>query len=323
MSAIEPASLPGSGPEDGPDDVHVPLVDVSPRGIAWARRRASFTDTVRRFRRDRLAMVGLVVLVLFALMALLGPLFVDRDGLSAVNSVTNPTWARPSGDFVFGTDYLGRSVAVQFVYGSRISLFVGLMATVLTIAIGSIVGIVAGFFGRWTDSVLMRITDWFLVIPFLPLAIVLASVLGRNVWNIIFVIGITSWPSTARIVRSQVLTVKERLYVDRARSLGATRSHVIARHVLPNVSPLILASATLAVPISILTETTLAFLGLGDPTEASWGKTLEESFQRGAISRGAWWYYLPAGVGIVLVVLAFTLFGRALEEILDPRLRER
>jgi peptide/nickel transport system permease protein len=297
--------------------------DISPRSIAWARRRSSFVGTARLFRRNRLAMVGLIVLSLFALMAIFAPLIADKDALRAVNALDNPTWARPSRDFIMGTDNLGRSVAVQFVYGSRVSLFVGLMATVLTIAIGSVIGVVSGFFGKWVDATLMRLTDWFLVIPFLPLAIVLASVLGRNVWNIIFVIGITSWPSTARLVRSQVLTVKERLYVDRARALGATRGHVIARHVLPNVSPLILASATLAVPISILTETTLAFLGLGDPTQASWGKTLEEAFGAGAITRGAWWYYMPAGIGIVIVVLAFTLFGRALEEILDPRLRER
>ncbi|MCU1358956.1 MAG: transporter permease, partial [Ilumatobacteraceae bacterium] len=276
------------------------VAQLSPRGIVWARRRAAFSDVVVRFRRDRLAMVGLAVLVAFALMALLAPLLVDRGALRAVNALDNPTWASPSGSFIMGTDSLGRSVAVQFIYGSRISLFVGLMATILTIAIGSIVGIVAGFFGRWVDASLMRLTDWFLVIPFLPLAIVLASVLGRNVWNIIFVIGITSWPSTARLVRAQVLTVKERLYVDRARALGATRGQIIKRHILPNVSPLILASATLAVPISILTETTLSFLGLGDPTQASWGKTLEEAFQSGAISRGAWWYYLPAGIGIVL-----------------------
>jgi peptide/nickel transport system permease protein len=316
MSATDP---------DAP--VHEPMremaTQLSPRGITWARRRASFVDTTHRFRRDRLAMVGLVVLVLFAAMALLGPLLVDRDALRAINALDNPVWSSPKGDFVLGTDNLGRSVAVQFVYGSRVSLFVGLMATILTIAIGSIVGVVSGFFGKWTDAVLMRVTDWFLVIPFLPLAIVLASVLGRNVWNIIFVIGITSWPSTARLVRAQVLTVKERLYVDRARALGASRAQIIQRHILPNVSPLILASATLAVPISILTETTLAFLGLGDPTQASWGKTLEEAFKEGAISRGAWWYYLPAGIGIVAVVLAFTLFGRALEEILDPRLRDR
>jgi peptide/nickel transport system permease protein len=296
---------------------------LSARAIVRSRRRAAFADVVRRFRRDRLAIAGLIVLVGFGLMAVLAPLVADRSALDAVGALDNPTWARPSGRFLLGTDDLGRSVAVQFVYGSRVSLFVGLMATVLTIAIGSTVGIVAGFFGRWVDAILMRITDWFLVIPFLPLAIVLAAVLGRSVWNIIFVIGITSWPSTARLVRAQVLTVKERLYVDRARALGAGRGQIIGRHVLPNVAPLILASATLAVPISILTETTLSFLGLGDPTQASWGNTLQSAYARGAIGRNAWWYYLPAGLGIVAVVLAFTLFGRALEEILDPRLRER
>ncbi len=281
------------------------------------------SDVLRRFRRDRLALVGLIVLLGFAAMALLAPWLVDDSALSAVASLDNPTWAKPSGEFLLGTDHLGRSVAAQFIAGSRVSLFVGLMATIFTIAIGSAVGIVAGFAGKWLDATLMRFTDWFLVIPFLPLAIVLAAVLGRGIWNVIFVISITSWPSTARLVRAQVLTVRERLYVDRARALGATQLHVIRRHVLPNVAPLILASATLAVPISILTETTLSFLGLGDPTQASWGKTLEEAFQAGAISRSAWWYYLPAGVGIVTVVLAFTLFGRALEEILDPRLRDR
>jgi peptide/nickel transport system permease protein len=143
------------------------------------------------------------------------------------------------------------------------------------------------------------------------------------VWNVILVIGLTSWTSTARLIRAQVLTVKQRLYVDRARALGASELHVVRRHLLPNVAPLILANTTLAVPVAILTETTLAFLGLGDPTRPSWGKTLEEAFQAGAIGRQAWWYYLPAGLGIVAVVLAFTLCGRALETILDPRLRSR
>jgi peptide/nickel transport system permease protein len=206
------------------------------------------------------------------------------------------------------------------VWGSRVSLFVGLAATVLTIFIGSVVGIVSGFVGGRLDAVMMRVTEWFLVIPFLPLAIVLASVLGRNIWNIIFVIGVTSWPSTARLVRAQVLTVKQRLFVDRSRSLGAGGFHLVGRHILPNVSGLILANATLAVPISILTETTLAFLGLGDPSSPSWGKTLEEAFVNGAIVRNAWWYFLPAGLGILAVVLAFTLIGRTLEEIADPRL---
>ena len=294
-----------------------------PRAVARARRRRAAREFWSAFRRNRQAMVGLIILVGVAAMALLAPVLADEEALRAVNAVDNPTWARPSREFIFGTDNLGRSVAVQFIYGARISLLVGLLATVLTIMIGTAVGIAAGFFGGWTESALMRFTDWFLVIPFLPLAIVLARIIGPSVWNIIFVIGITSWPYVARLVRAQVLTVKQRLYVERARALGASRWHVVRRHIMPNVGPIILANTTLTVPIAILTETTLAFLGLGDPVRPSWGKTLEEAYKAGAMTRNAWWYYLPAGIGIVVVVLAFTMCGRALEEILDPRLRER
>lgn len=192
----------------------------------------------------------------------------------------------------------------------------------LAIVLGTLVGVTAGFYGRRVGGALMRLTEWFLVIPFLPLAIALAAVLGPSVENIIIVIGITSWPSTARLVRAQVLTLKERLYVDRSRALGATDAHLMGRHILPNVSGLILANTTLTVPVAILSETTLSFLGLGDPTRASWGKMLEESFSSGALTQEAWWYYVPPGVCIVLVVLAFTLVGHAIEETLDPRLRE-
>ncbi len=304
-------------------DAPVAVTTLTQRQFVRQRRRRALTDFWRRLRQDRLAMIGLLVLIGFAVMALIAPWISPKTGLSATESIDNPLWAPPSRDFPMGTDNLGRSVAAQFVWGSRVSLAVGLAATILTIAIGSLIGITAGFFGGKIDSVLMRITDWFLVIPFLPLAIALAAVLDRSIWNIILVIGVTTWPATARLIRAQVLTVKQRLYVDRARSLGASRGYVVRRHILPNVAPLILANVTLAVPISILTETTLAFLGLGDPTHASWGKTLEEAFNAGAITRHAWWYYWPAGLGIVCVVLAFTLFGRAMEEILDPRLRER
>ncbi len=312
-----------SDPPNDPVALPTEHLDYSPRAAAWERRRAAFGVFARRVRADRVAFGGLIVLVLFIVMAVAAPLISPRSGLSAVDSIANPAWARPSWEFPMGTDHLGRSVAAQFVWGARVSLFVGFAATILTVGIGSLVGIVSGFFGGRTDSALMRLTDWFLVIPFLPLAIVLATVLDRSLWNIVLVIGVTTWPSTARLIRAQVLTVKQRLYVDRARALGAGRTHIVSRHILPNVAPLILASVTLAVPISILTETTLAFLGLADPNQTSWGKTLEEAFGAGAISRNAWWYYLPAGLGIVAVVLAFTLFGRALEEILDPRLRER
>jgi peptide/nickel transport system permease protein len=268
-------------------------------------------------------MLGLSVLLLFVAVALLAPLIADSSGLRAINTGGNPAWASPSEFGPLGTDNLGRSIAAQFVWGSRISLFVGLTATLLTMLIGSAVGIAAGFFGGAVESVLMRLTEWFLVIPFLPLAIVLASVLSRSLFSIVLVIAVTSWPATARIIRAQVLSVKQRGYVDRSRALGASRWHLATRHIVPNVAPLILANTTLTVPVAILTETTLSFLGLGDPTRASWGKMLEESFGAGAIDQDAWWWYVPPGVGIVLVVLAFTLCGQALEQILNPRLAER
>ena len=166
-----------------------------------------------------------------------------------------------------GTDDLGRDVMTQFIWGSRISLLVGLAATLIAMLIGSAVGISAGFFGGWVESILMRITEWFLVIPFLPLAIALAAVLGPSIRNIIIVIGITSWPSTTRLIHAQVLTLKERDYVDRSRALGASNWHLMTRHILPNAAPLILANTTLTVPIVILSEATLSFLGLGDPIQ--------------------------------------------------------
>ncbi len=293
-----------------------------PRRIAWTRRRRALASAWRDLRRDKAGMAGLIVLAVFVLMAICAPLLADKEGLSAINAVDNDPWLPPSEFPPMGTDSLGRSVWTQFVWGSRISLLVGLAATTLAIVIGTVVGVAAGFYGRRVGGVLMRLTEWFLVIPFLPLAIALAAILGPSLRNIILVIGITSWPSTARLVRAQVLTVKQRLYVDRSRALGASDGHVMGRHILPNVGGLVLANTTLTVPVAILSETTLSFLGLGDPTNASWGKMLEEAFQSGALTEGAWWYYIPPGVGILLVVLAFTLVGHALEEVIDPRLKE-
>jgi peptide/nickel transport system permease protein len=295
----------------------------SARRIAWLRRRRALAGAWRDYRADRAGMIGLGILLLFVAMALAAPLLADESGLRAINATANEPWAKPSEFGPLGTDSLGRSVWTQFVWGSRISLLVGLAATVLAILIGTVVGVAAGFYGRRVGGVLMRLTEWFLVIPFLPLAIALAAVLGPSLQNIIIVIGITSWPSTARLLRAQVLTLKERLYVDRSRALGASDAHLMGRHILPNVSGLILANTTLTVPIAILSETTLSFLGLGDPSSASWGKMLEEAFTQGALTQQAWWYYVPPGVGIVLVVLAFTLIGHAIEEVLDPRLREQ
>jgi peptide/nickel transport system permease protein len=295
----------------------------SARRIAWLRRRRAAAAAWREYRRNRLGMAALVLLGAVVVMALAAPLLADAAGLKAVNTTQSPAWASPTAGEPLGTDHLGRSVLTQIIWGARISLLVGVAATVLAIVIGSLVGIAAGVASGWTGGALMRISEWFLVIPFLPLAIALAAVLGPSVTNIILVIGVTSWPSTARIVRAQVLTLRERLYVDRSRALGASSAHLMGRHILPNVAPLILANLTLTVPIAILSETTLSFLGLGDPTRASWGKMLQESFEAGALTLEAWWYYVPPGLAIMLVVLAFTLVGQALEEVLDPRLRDQ
>ena len=189
--------------------------------------------------------------------------------------------------------------------------------------IGTSIGLVSGYFGGWTGASLFRVTEWVLAIPFLPLAIVLATVLGPSLFNIALVIGVTSWPSTALLIRSQTLSIKERAYIERARVLGAGRWHQIRKHVLPNVMPMVFANTTLTVAVAILAETTLSFLGLGDPTRVSWGSMLEDAFQVGAITTGAWWFIVPPGVCVVLVVLAFTLVGQALEEVLNPRLKGR
>jgi len=295
---------------------------VSSRRIAWIRRRAAAAATWREFRRHRSGLVGLGILGFFGLIAVLAPLIADPDGL-LVTQATGEDLAPPSAEYPLGTDDNGRSVLSLLIHGTRISLFVGLLATLISMALGTFVGIASGHFRGWTAAALYRVTEWFLVVPFLPLAIVLATVLGRGLYVIAFVIGVTSWAGTALLIRAQTLSVEAEPFLERARALGAGHWHLMSRHVLPNVMPMVFANTTLTVAIAILSETTLSFLGLGDPTNISWGSMLDAAFQAGAITTEAWWFILPPGICVVVVVLSFTLIGRALEEILNPRLRER
>jgi peptide/nickel transport system permease protein len=269
-----------------------------------------------------MGVAGLIILTVFVLLAVFADVLVPQANLSVTNPPGTPLES-PSARFWLGTDERGRSVLDLVIQGSQISLLVGFLATAVSMLIGSLVGIVAGYVGGWIEVVLMRFTDWFLVIPFLPLVIVLAAILGRGLFVIAFVIGIVTWPGTARVVRAQVLTLKERPYVERARALGASNSQIVIRHILPNVFPLIFANTILVVAIAIYTEAILSFLGLGDPFSISWGSILESAFAEGAISLGAWWYLVPPGLCIALVVLAFAMCGYAFDEILDPRLRDR
>jgi peptide/nickel transport system permease protein len=300
-----------------------PITSTSPRGMTWARRKQALARIWRELRHDRAGFVSLLVLLGFGLVALSAPLIADRSLLLAAAGRNNPDLASPRAQFLLGTDDIGRDVLAQLVWGSRVSLFIGIFATVVAVVIGSVVGLVAGYVKGKVATVLLAIDEFFLVVPFLPLAIVLAVILGRSPVTLAIVIGITSWAGSARLVRAQVLTLSERAYVERARALGAGTWQIIFRHVLPGVTPLIIANATLIVPGAILTESTLSFLGFGDRLSPSWGKLLDGAQSSGSITLNAWWYYLPPGLCIITVVLAFTLFGRALERIFDPRLAGR
>lgn len=280
---------------------------------------ASLARSLRGYGRHRAGVVGLAVLLLFAALALAAPLFVTARDLSAIHA-PGPPRHPPSAHFLLGTDAFGRSMVAVTIWGARISLLVGLLATAISVGIGSATGIVAGHFGGWLSTLLMRVTDWFLVLPTLVLAAALASVMQRGILTVVVAIGLTAWPSTARLVRAQTLTLEARPYVERAKALGAGDWHVMRRHVLPNLAPLILAQTTLSVSAAILMEASLAFLGLSDPTKVSWGTTLQLAQQVGAVSAGDWWILLPPGLAIAAVALAFTVCGRALESILNPRL---
>ncbi|NEC63291.1 ABC transporter permease [Streptomyces sp. SID9727] len=305
-----PTPTPASAP---PEPVR------SARSLARARKRQSAARFWREYRRHKGGMWGLAGLIVIALIALAAPQLVGADSQS-VTEASGGALESPSGEFPLGTDQFGRSVLALLVWGARVSLTVGLLAAFLCVAIGTIVGIVAGHFRGWYSTVLMRVTDWFLVMPTLVLAVALASVMDRSLWTIIIAIGVTTWPTTARLVRAQTLAVESRPYIERARALGGGHGHVMLRHVLPNVMPLVLAQTTLAISSAILSEATLAFLGLGDPTITSWGSMLQDARAAGAVSAGDWWYLAPPGIAIALVALAFTLCGRAIESVLNPKL---
>ncbi|WP_326700155.1 ABC transporter permease [Streptomyces sp. NBC_01754] len=290
-----------------------------PRGLARTRRRQAVARFWLRYRTHRAGLAGLAVLALIAVTALAAPWLVGADSQS-VTAAPGRALEAPSAAFPLGTDQFGRSLLALLVWGTRVSLTVGLLAAFLSVAIGTLVGVTTGHFKGWYGNVVMRITDWFLVMPTLVLAIALATVLSRSVWTTILAIGVTTWPTTARLVRAQTLSVEARPYIERSRALGGGHRHIMSRHVLPNVMPLVLAQTTLVISTAILTEATLAFLGLGDPTIVSWGGLLQDAREAGAVSSGNWWYLAPPGLAIAVVALAFTLCGRTVESVLNPKL---
>jgi len=233
-----------------------------------------------------------------------------------------PPGTYPSGNtYVWGTDNQGRDILSQFIWGSRIALIVGFASALLGVGIGLVVGLVSGYVGRKTDVVLMRFTDVVLVLPTLPLLIILSAILGASIWNVVLVIALLSWPGTARVIRAEILSLKERPYIHSARVTGASSMRIMFRHLTPNVMPLVFLYMTFSVSGAILFEAALSFLGLGDINTPSWG-TMLSTIQQSDLIRAYWWL-LPPGLGITLLSLAFFLVGRAFEQVVNPRLRTR
>jgi peptide/nickel transport system permease protein len=289
-----------------------PYLDKPPPRLAVFRRR------LVQFFTMPTGIFGAVVLVLVIGTALLAPLLVSPADLD-VTRVDGPSLHPPTAGYPLGTDQAGRSVLDLVIWGTRSSLTIGLIATALTVVVGTTIGLVAGHYGGFIGRLLMQITDWVIALPGLPLAISLAAVLGQGDASIIVAIAVTSWTGTARLVRAQTLAVSARPFVERAKALGAADGQVMRRHILPSVVPIVLVTSTLKIADSILSAATLTFLGLGNPMEVSWGSILNSALGQGALTAGAWWYLIPPGVAILIVVLGFTLCGRALETIINPR----
>jgi peptide/nickel transport system permease protein len=263
--------------------------------------------------------LGVGVVGLFVFLAVFGSAIAPHDPDASSLDVLGP----PSSTHWLGTTEQGSDVFSQLLVGARVSIVVGFAAALISAVLGAAVGLLGGYFGGWTDRIFDAFENWFLVIPQIPLMIVLARLLNPSLGVLIAVIGLTSWAGTGRVVRAQVLTLRERAFVERARALGAGDGYIIRTHILPNTLPLIFANTVLIVAIAILSEAALAFLGLGDPTRISWGTMLENAFSSGAPSEGAWWYVVPPGLCITVLVLAVSMLGFLFEEYVNPRLREQ
>ncbi|HEY2313618.1 MAG TPA: ABC transporter permease [Streptosporangiaceae bacterium] len=293
-----------------------PILDLSvAEDIAPPPRRRGFFLSVLRERKA--AVIGLAIIALFILLAIVAP-YISPYSASAQ---TCGVYAPPSVHHWLGCDDGGIDMLSELMQGGRISLVIGFAATLVAMVIGGGVGILSGYFGRWVDASLMRVTDYLLVIPDLVFAMVIADLWGASLLHVILVIGILEWTTTARVIRAQVMSLKERVYIKRAKAIGSGDARIIWKHIMPQVGPLLIANTVLTVAIAIYLETALAFLGLEDPTVTTWGTILEHAFDRTAVSSGAWWAIVPDGFAIAAVIVGCFLFGQAVEDALNPRLK--
>ena len=280
---------------------------------------------VERLRHDRASMISLGVIGLVVLVAIFAPVFAAITGHGADQQFYAPVGLTPQGGplgpsahFLLGTDTLGRDILVRIAYGARISLLVGVVATAITVATGAVIGLAAGYFGGLTDSILARFMDVLLAFPFLLLAISLVSVIGPGFVVVIIVIGLFGWVAVGRIVRGQVLSIKEKEYIEAARSLGAGPWRIMFIDILPNVMAPIIVYTTLLIPLTIVTEASLSFLGVGiPPPTPDWGQMISDS--QSVYQYGAWWFLVFPSLALLITTVAFNIFGDGVRDAFDPR----
>lgn len=284
---------------------------------------AQFLRTNREvFQRDRMALTGLIMLVFFVVVAVFAPLIAPHDPIEVIQE--DGIWLaneKPSAEFLLGTTNLGRDIFSQLVYGSRAALMVGFSAAFAVAVIGTIVGLIAGYYGGWVDALLMRLADVAFGIPFLPFIIVISAFLRPSIWNVVLAMAVLLWRDTSRVIRSQVLIIKEQAFISAARVSGASDLRIIFMYIAPSILPLSFLYGSLAIGWAILTEASVSFLGFGDPNVVSWGFMLQDAFNSQALSRGAFYWFVPPGLCIMFNVMAGFFIGRGYEEVLFPRLR--
>lgn len=279
---------------------------------------------LRMLRNNKVGMVGLVIFLSFVIIAIFAdriapydPMKIQYDSDGGVKRLQPP-----SKEHLLGTTWMGRDVFSQLIVGSRIAVLVGVISAVCVVFIGTNIGLIAGYFGGTLDNVMMRIVDIVYGIPFLPFALILVAILGPGIKNIILAIVLITWRNSSRVIRSQVLSLKNRTFIEAAKLSGASHWRIIYKHIAPNVMPLSLVYVSTTMASAIMTESSLSFLGFGDPLQVSWGKILYACYSSQAMFK-AWWWMIPPGIAITLLVLSGYLMGRAFEEIANPKLRER
>lgn len=280
-------------------------------------------NNIKKFLKNPMGIVGTFMISVTIFVGIFANWISPYDPYASLADVRfTDVYNQPSAAHPFGTDDIGKDILSKFLYGTRVSLLVGFVGAAIAMTVGSSVGIIAGYYGGKIGNLLMRITDFMMVIPSLPLQIVLIAITKPSITNIIIVIGIFGWQGTARLVRSLTLSLKERKFIIRSKALGCSNLYIIRHHIFPLVFPLVAAQAVLVLAGAILSESSLAFLGLGDPTLVSWGQMLHFAWATGAISGGKWFALVIPGLGIVWMVLGAALIGNGLEQIFNPRIEE-